>query len=253
VDDVRIEVSDDGAVRTIVLDRPEKRNALTREMFDVLIDAFTDEPPAAQRVSVIRAEGPSFCAGVDLGQRAGNETGEGRTPLERLCAAIWSHPRPVVAVVHGAAIGGGAMLALHCDFVVAAADAKFANGAVQLGLAPAWSVSRRMQDVLGPALARELLLGGDAVTAERLADAKAIAAAVPAESLDAEAARVVDRLAANAPLSLRAVKATLAAEPWAERPHERVTALIERVQASDDAKEGVLARKERRAAAFRGV
>lgn len=253
MDDIRIDLTDDGAVRTITLDRPDKRNALTREMFDVLIEAFAAEPPASQRVTVLRAEGPSFCAGVDLGQRADNETGEGRTPLERLCSAVWRHPRPVVAVVQGAAIGGGAMIALHCDFVVAVEDAPFANGAVQLGLTPVWPVTRRMQDVLGPALGRELLLAGTAIAGARLADAHVIARAVHADALDAEAQRIVDRLAANAPLSLHAVKATLAADPYGELGHETVTAQIERVQASADAKEGVLARKERRAPAFTGL
>lgn len=253
MDDIRVELSADGARRTITLDRPEKRNALTREMFDVLIDAFGDDPPPEQRVTVLRAEGPVFCAGVDLGQRAGNETGEGRTPLERLCAAIWRHAQPVVGVVQGSAVGGGAMIALHCDFVVAAEDAQFANGAVQLGLTPVWNVTRRIQDVAGAALARELLLGGDGVPAYRLARAHVIARAVPAEQLDDVAEQVVARLAANAPLSLRAVKATLAADTLVERGHERVTRLIERVQGSADAKEGVLARKERRAPVYRGV
>jgi len=253
VDDIRIELSADGARRTITIDRPEKRNALTREMFDGLIDAFSVDPPPEQRVTVLRAEGSVFCAGVDLGQRADNETGEGRTPLERLCAAIWRHPQPVVAIVQGSAIGGGAMIALHCDFVVAVEDAQFANGAVQLGLTPVWNVTRRVQEVAGAALARELLLGGDGVPARRLAHAHVIARAVPAEELEDVSERVVARLAANAPLSLRAVKATLSADTLAERGHEEVSRLIESVQGSDDAKEGVLARKERRPPLYRGV
>lgn len=253
MDDIRVEVSADGTRRTITLDRPEKRNALTREMFDALIDAFAADPPPEQRVTVLRAEGPVFCAGVDLGQRADNETGEGRTPLERLCAAMWKHPQPVVSVVQGSAIGGGAMIALHSDFVVAVEDAVFGNGAVQLGLTPVWSITRRIQEVAGAALARELLLGGDGVPAHRLAHAHVIARAVPAGELDDAAERIVARLAANAPLSLRAVKATLAAETLVERGHDNVTRLIEQVQRSADAKEGGLARKERRAPVYRGV
>jgi enoyl-CoA hydratase/carnithine racemase len=253
VDDIRVELSAGGTRRTITLDRPEKRNALTREMFDVLIDAFSADPPPERRVTVLRAEGSVFCAGVDLGQRTDNETGEGRTPLERLCAAVWKHPQPVVAVVQGSAIGGGAMVALHCDFVVADQDATFANGAVQLGLTPVWNVTRRIQEVVGAALARELLLGGDGVSASRLAHAHVIARAVPAGELDDAVERVVARLAANAPLSLRAVKATFAADVWAEGGHERVTQLIERVQGSADAMEGMLARKERRTPAYRGA
>jgi enoyl-CoA hydratase/carnithine racemase len=250
--DLRIEVGAGGAVRTITLDRAEKRNALTREMFDVLIDAFTVEPPAQERVTVIAAEGPVFCAGVDLGQRAGNETSEGRSPLELLCAAVAAYPLPVVAVVQGHAIGGGAMLALHCDLIVAVEEARFGNAAVQAGLTPAWGVSRHILEIAGEALGRELLLLGDPIEATQLARAGVITAAVPEAALRGATRRIVARLAANAPLSLRAVKATLAARPFAERDHAEVTALVERVQRSEDAVEGGLARKERRAPLFTG-
>jgi enoyl-CoA hydratase/carnithine racemase len=251
--DIRIELDDGRAVRTVTLDRPEKRNALTREMFDILIDAFSSEPPAAERVTVIQAEGPAFCGGVDLGQRAGNESDEGQSPLERLCDAIARYPLPVVAVVQGPAIGGGAMIALHCDLVVAVDDARFGNAAVQAGMTPAWAVSRQVLAAAGESLSRELLLLGDSIDAQRLAAAGVIARAVPAATLDAEAKRIVDRLTANAPLSLRAIKATLAARPYVERGHDAATALVERVQASADAKEGAAARRERRKPRFAGV
>ena len=200
MDDVRIESTREGAVRVITLARAEKRNALSMAMFEVLIGAFEQEPPPAQRLTLLRAEGPVFCAGVDLGQRAERAVAEGESPLERLCAAITGHQLPVVAAVQGAAIGGGLMIALHCDFVVAVDEAKVGNSAVQLGLAPPWPITRRVADAAGPALARELLIGGDLVPAERLAAAHVIAAAVPAAEFDAEVERIVERLALNAPL-----------------------------------------------------
>jgi enoyl-CoA hydratase/carnithine racemase len=252
MDEVLIETDPAGAVRTITLNRPEKRNALTREMFARLQEAFEQEPGPTARVTVIAAEGPSFCAGVDLGERSDNASGAGASPLELLCEAVRAYPLPVVAAVQGAAIGGGAMLALHCDFVVAVADAKIVNAAVQMGLVPAWLPARRVGEVAGEALARELLLLGEIVPAERLARAFVIAAAVPAEELQAEVDRVVGRLAANAPLSLRAIKATLTTEAYAGLAHVEVDAAIARAQASDDAKEGVAARRERRPAQFAG-
>jgi enoyl-CoA hydratase/carnithine racemase len=252
MDEVLIETDPAGAVRTITLNRPEKRNALTREMFARLQEAFEQEPGPTARVTVIAAEGPSFCAGVDLGERSDNASGAGASPLELLCEAVRAYPLPVVAAVQGAAIGGGAMLALHCDFVVAVADAKIGNAAVQMGLVPAWLPARRVGEVAGEALARELLLLGEIVPAERLARAFVIAAAVPAEELQAEVDRVVGRLAANAPLSLRAIKATLTTEAYAGLAHVEVDAAIARAQASDDAKEGVAARRERRPAQFAG-
>jgi enoyl-CoA hydratase/carnithine racemase len=247
--DIRIDTG--ATVRTITLSRPEKRNALTREMFETLTAAFEREPAAAERVTVLRAEGPSFCAGVDLGQRAANDAREGRSPLELLCAAIRRYPLPVVAVVQGHAIGGGMMLALSCDFVVAADDAKVGNGAVQMGLVPAFGLAREIAAVAGKALARELFLLGDPMPAARLGHA--LAGAVPAAELEVATDRVVARLAANAPLSMRAVKATLNAEPFAAAPHGRAQELIERAAASEDSREGVAARRERRPPAFAGI
>jgi enoyl-CoA hydratase/carnithine racemase len=245
--DIRV---DHGSVRTITLTRPGKRNALTREMFATLWDVLESDPPPEQRVTVLRSTGPVFCAGVDLSERASNPSAAGESPLERLCAALHAHPLPVVAVVQGAAIGGGLMLALHCDFVIADEAAMLGNAAVQMGLVPAWDVARRVLALAGAATARELLLLGDPLPAARLGHV--LTAAVPAEALDATAARLIARLEANAPLSLRAIKATLNARAYAEAPHENADALIARAQRSEDSREGVLARREKRPATFAG-
>jgi enoyl-CoA hydratase/carnithine racemase len=252
VSEIIIRCEWDGAVRTIPLNRPDKRNALSREMFDVLIDAFETEPALTDRVTVLRAEGTVFCAGVDLGQRADNPSAAGQSPLERLCDAIRRYPLPVVAVVQGHAIGGGMMLALHCDFVVAAEEARLGNTAVQLGLVPAWEPARRVVEAIGVTLARELLLLGDPVPAGRLAAAHAIADVVPTDGLNAAADAVVSRLVANAPLSLRAVKATLNAGAYVEAEHPVADDAIARAQVSEDAVEGVAARKEKRTPQFAG-
>jgi enoyl-CoA hydratase/carnithine racemase len=252
MDEVRIESTREGAVRVITLARPEKRNALSMDMFAVLTEAFEQEPPPVERLTLLRAEGPVFCAGVDLGQRAERAVAEGESPLERLCAAISAHPLPVVAAVQGAAIGGGLMMALHCDFVVAVKEAKIGNSAVQLGIVPPWPLTRKVAEVAGPSLARELLVRGDLVPAERLAAAHVITAAVSVESFDAEIERIVGRLALNAPLSLRAIKSTLVKEAFAAVPHKDVERLIQSVQESEDAKEGVSARREKRPPVFMG-
>ena len=250
--DLRFETLRGGAVRVIALARPDKRNAITLEMFTALTAAFEQEPPPEQRLTLLKAEGTVFCAGVDLGQRAEQPAPEGESPLERLCAAVRRHPLPVVAAVQGHAIGGGFMLAMHCDFVLAADSARLGNAAVQLGLVPPWPLARAVAAAVGPALARTLLLGGDLLPAPRLAAAHAIAAAVPEAELDAAVERVVDRLARNAPLSLRAVKATLGADAYVPAPHDDVAALLRRAQLSADAREGVAARREKREPRFTG-
>ncbi|AYG03150.1 enoyl-CoA hydratase/isomerase family protein [Gryllotalpicola protaetiae] len=240
-------------IRRLTLNRPDKRNALTREMFDTLIHAFTRSPDPAERVTVLDARGTVFCAGVDLGQRTEGGDPEGASPLEQLCAAIAAYPLPVVAVLQGHAIGGGGMIALHCDFVVASADARIGNSAVQLGLVPAWPVARAVLERARFAKAAELLLLGDLIDATTLAARNLIAAAVDASQLQTTADALTARLAANAPLSLRAIKATLNADDRLHSDHAEVLAAIRAAQLSDDAREGVLARKERRSPVYRGM
>ncbi len=248
MEEIKVETTDDGAVRTITIDRPDKRNAVTRAMFAELTELFEVEPPPTERVTLIRSEGNVFCSGIDLNERLVH----GAPPLAELCEVIHDYPLPVVARMQGDAIAGGAFLALFCDFVVAAKPAKFWVSLVQIGLAPPWVLTRRLTELASPALARELVLLGDPLTAEYLAAAHVIVSAVDLDQLDSEVDRIVSRLAANAPLSLRAVKATLAAKPFQEKPHDDIEAMIVRARDSEDGREGVKARLERRMPQYAG-
>jgi enoyl-CoA hydratase/carnithine racemase len=242
-------VSVGGAVRTVTLARPAKRNALNAGMLSTLEAAFSAECSEDERVIVLRAEGPAFCAGVDLSERLPD-----RGLIERALQAVERCPLPVVAVVQGDAIAGGAELALHCDIVVALATAHIGMSLAQIGLAPPWPLALKLLDVAGPSVAREILLLGDPVTASRLAEFGVIARAVPPEDLQATAQQVIDRLAANAPLSLRAIKASLlrGAAIRDQIPHDDINRLIEDAGRSEDAREGMRARLEKRRAEFRG-
>ncbi|MEX2555153.1 MAG: enoyl-CoA hydratase/isomerase family protein [Actinomycetota bacterium] len=248
MDHIRIENERDGAVRVITIDRPDKRNALSGEMFQQLIEAFRVEPPREERVTLLRSEGHVFCSGIDLNERLVY----GAPPLDELCIAIEEYSLPVVARMQGDAIAGGAFLALFCDFVVAAKEARFWVSLVQIGLAPPWPLTRKLVELAPLALAKRLVLLGDPMPASALAEADAIAAAVAPEELDAEVERVVERLATNAPLSLRAIKATLSAKGYVEAPHEHVLELIAAARDSEDGREGVQARLERRMPQYAG-
>lgn len=243
-----------GAVRTITLNRPEKRNALDADMLAALHAAFLAAPAAEERVAVIRANGPVFCAGLDLRERAGTLDAAGASPIEDVLHAIELYPLPVVAVVQGDAIAGGNELALHCDFVVASEDAHFGMSLAQIGLAPTWFLAKKLLEVGGPVAAREILFLGDPLPARRMHELGIIARCVPAGELEAAAAAIIDRLAANAPLSLRAMKALLVREMQFRDgiPHQDVDALIAAARRSDDAREGIAARLEKRPASFRG-
>jgi enoyl-CoA hydratase/carnithine racemase len=248
----KLKVSANGAVRHVILARSEKRNALDGEMLDRLREAFVATPPAAERVTVIRAEGPVFCAGLDLRERDGGRVGS--AGIEAMLHAIELYPLPVVAVVHGDAIAGGNELALHCDFVVASEAARFGMSLAKIGLAPSWFLAKKLLEVAGPVGAREMLLLGDLLPARRMAELGLIYRAVPAADLDAAAEAVITRLAANAPLSLKAMKALLV-RAMAFRDgieHTEVDALVAEAGRSADAREGIAAMLERRAPRFEG-
>lgn len=251
---VRESIEAFGAVRVVTLDRPEKRNALNAEMLEQLQERFTSDPDAAERVTVIRAEGPSFCAGVDLKERAENGMADSASAIESMLHAIAMYPLPVVGIVHGDAIAGGNELALHCDLVIASTTARFGMSLAQIGLAPTWFLAKKIMEVGGPVFAREMLLLGDPVTSTRMADLGLILKAVAPDRLDVEAQVVIDRLAANAPLSLRAMKAVLTRQMDFRTTidHADVDALVEAARRSNDAKEGITARLERRTATFSG-
>lgn len=250
----KVLVEDNGPVRTITLNRPEKRNALDSEMLGQLAAAFREEPSQDLRVVVVRANGASFCSGLDLKER--NERGPqaGASPIEEVLHLVEHYPLPVVAVVQGDAIAGGNELALHCDLVVASEEAQFGMSLAQIGLAPTWFLAKKLLEVAGPVGAREVLFLGDPLSARRMHELGAISRVASPEELEVVARSVIERLAANAPLSLRAMKALLVRE-MAFRDgisHDDVDALVDQARMSDDAREGIRARMEKRAPAFKG-
>ncbi|MGB4863438.1 MAG: enoyl-CoA hydratase/isomerase family protein [Tepidiformaceae bacterium] len=251
----RVAIETNGTVRTVTLDRAEKRNAMDALMLDELATAFDVTPSANERVTVVRANGSVFCAGLDLKERGEGSPMRGASPIEHVLELIEHYPMPVVAVVQGDAIAGGNELALHCDIVVASTAARFGMSLAQIGLAPTWFLAKKLLEVGGPVAAREILLLGDPIPAERMHALGLIARVAAPEALDAAAAAVIDRLAANAPLSLRAMKALLVRE-MAFRdaiPHADVDALVDAARTSTDAREGMAARLAKRPANFQGM
>jgi enoyl-CoA hydratase/carnithine racemase len=237
----------EGAQRSILLNRPDKRNALDAAMIAELQAAFTAPPAAEERVAVVRAAGAVFCAGLDMKERSARPMGA--SPIEAMLHAIEIYPLPVVAVVQGDAIAGGNELALHCDLVVASKAARFGMSLAQIGLAPSWFLAKT-----GPVTTRRILLLGDPLPAERLYELGVISHIADHDDLDIVAGHVIQRLAENAPLSLRAMKALIVREmAFRDRiAHEDVDALVEQVRRSEDAQEGMAARLARRKASFKG-
>ena len=248
----KVLVDVNGPVRTVTLNRPEKRNALDTETLDGMIAAFPNEPGSEERVAVVRANGPSFCSGMDLSAKV---AGLGQpTSIETMLRRIETYPLPVVAIVHGPAIAGGNELALHCDFVVASTSAIFGMSLSQIGLAPTWFLAKKLMEVAGPVAAREILLLGEPLPSKRLYDLGIITRLAEPDSLQDAAQAIIDRLAANAPLSLKNMKAMLVRQ-MAFRDTTQFDDLnseVKKISASSDAMEGIQARLERRQPLFRG-
>ena len=152
------------------------------------------------------------------------------------------------------AIAGGNELALHCDFVIASEKARFGMSLAQIGLAPNWFLAKKLMEVLGPVTTREMLLLGDPLPAIKLHALGLIARCVPPDQLEAEAEKVIGRLANNAPLSLKAMKALTVRqlEIRDHIKHDDVDALVVAAMQSQDAQEGMKARLEKRTAKFQG-
>jgi enoyl-CoA hydratase/carnithine racemase len=250
----KVIIDKQGPVKTVWMNRAEKRNALDSELLTEMIDALRAPVADDDRVVVIRGKGQVFCAGLDMAERRGTIGSGGASGIEVMLRAIELCPLPVVAVVQGDAIAGGNELALHCDLVVASDKARFGMSLAQVGLAPNWFLAKKLVEILGPVTTREMLLLGDPLPATKLHALGLIARCVPAAELEAEAGKVIDRLASNAPLSLKAMKAlTVRQLEFRDAiKHDDVDLLVQAALKSEDAQEGMKARLEKRMATFRG-
>ena len=215
-------------------------------------EAFEAEPDADERVTVLRAEGPVFCSGLQL-STSGVDQQEADN-IEAMFTAVQHYPLPVVAVVQGAAIAGGCELALHCDFIVSIENARFAMPLPQLGVTTGWFLTKKIIETAGPFVAREFLLLGDPLPASRLQDLGVVARTATPEGLDEAADKLVARLAANAPLAMRTMKAIMNQQMSFLYDIDRgdTDDMVRAVFDSADAVEGVAAKVEKRIPTFTG-
>lgn len=235
-----------GPIRHVKLNRPEKRNALNPEMIRLLKEAFEKPPGPGERLALVEAEGPVFCAGIDLKER--DASAAGIKPFEEALHAMETFPLPVVGVVQGHAIAGGNEIALHCDLVVASRAAKFGMSPVQIGLAPSWFLCKKLMEIAGPVATKKILLLGEPSPAQTFFDMGLISHIADPEDLTATRDQIVDRLSRNAPMSLKAIKAVLTRQ-LTYRDHIEHADLDKQlgiVRESEDAKEGIRALFEKR-------
>lgn len=200
----------EGGVATITLNRPEKKNALTVEMYASLVEGLTRaEQDTAVRVVLLRGEGDNFTSGNDLKDFMNDPPSGFDSPVFQLLLKLVDFEKPLVAAVHGAAIGIGTTALMHCDLVYAREDAKLHMPFVNLGLCPEGGSSLLFPRLVGMQKATEVLFFGDAFGAEDAKDMGLVNEVFPAASFDEEVRGRVERLVAQPAAALRAAKELL--------------------------------------------
>src|SRR3954462_2000372 len=192
-------VTDEGLVRTIRMNRPEKKNALTSAMYDAMAEAIeTASGSSSIRCVLICGAPGAFSAGNDLGDFMKPATGgEGLgNAVLRFLYALARAERPLVAAVQGVAVGIGTTMMLHCDYVVAAADARFSTPFVALGLVPEAASSLLAPRLMGHRRAFDLLVMSNPLSGEEAKAAGLINQVVPADQVEAEAMTAAQQIAA---------------------------------------------------------
>ncbi len=246
-------VTEEEEVRTITLNRPERRNAMTPEMQDELIAAMNDAAAGNCRVIVFAGTGESFCAGLDLSalqgmnDRSAAEYTADAQRVARLFRTLYELPKPTIAAVHGAAIAGGTGLATICDFTLAVPAAKFSYTEVRIGFIPALvSVFLTLQ--IGDKRARDLLLTGRLFNSEEAYRLGLVSEVVPSEQLAARTRELAQVLKANSPQSIAATKRLLAAQnkDLLDRSIAAALAANAEARSTHDFREGVASFLEKR-------
>ena len=254
---IKVARAADGAV-WVTLDRPEARNALSRavnlELRRLAVELGTDREV---RAVVLSGAGGAFSAGADLKERRGVAAADSGPYVDAIAGAInaWAEmPRPTIAAMSGAALGGGLELALACDFRIASEDAVMGLLEVRLGIMPGAGGTQRLTRLLGVARAKELVLTGRRIDARRALEIGLVSRVVPVAELRAAAEELAAELSACAPLSI--AKAKEAIDLGAGLPIDQALALERRCYdvtlASEDRNEGLRAFAEKRPPRFTG-
>ncbi len=202
----------EGAVASIVLNQPKKKNAISAVMMDKLTDALHElEQEDAVRVIVLRGEGENFCAGGDLDQPGPRPmTAEfSRQSLRRYLRAtraIRETSKPVVALVRGYAVGGAVSLMLACDLALLSEGARIIPNFCKIGLIPEMGLMSTLPAVVGPQKAKEILFFGERLSAADCLGLGVVNRVFPEESFEEEAAAFLEKLCALPNLSLRITK-----------------------------------------------
>jgi enoyl-CoA hydratase len=253
--------SKEGRVGTMIFNNPERHNAVSLEMWHSaakILDDFADDRDV--RVVVLAgAGGKAFVSGADISkfedERATREAvSHYNAATEKVYSRIAAYPKPVIAAIQGYCLGGGLNLAIACDLRFCSEGSRFALPAAKLGLGYGYAGLKRFIDTIGPAHTKDIFFSARQFGAAEALSMGIVNRVLPDDQLDAFVKEYAEGIAANAPLTVEAIKqiSTEALKPESERDLERAASLVDRCFASRDYVEGRTAFMEKRKPVFTG-
>ena len=251
----------DGAIGWVIFNNPQKRNAMSLEMYEATaatLEGYAKDPEI--RVVILKGEGDkAFVSGADISQfkdrRANAEQVKAAEAISERCnKAIRECPKPVIAMIRGYCMGGGLGIAVVCDMRIASDDSQFGVPAAKLGVGYRFNGIRRLTEVVGPQFTAEIFYTGRRFSAQEALQMGLINRMLPAAELEKYVLDYAATLTGNAPLTIAAVKRCLIElrKDPGERDLSLCNKMVEDCFASEDYKEGQAAFMEKRKPAFRG-
>lgn len=253
----------EGNIATVTLNRPEVRNALSREAYRLLEQAFLDvQRDPEVRCVLLTGTDPAFCSGDDVREIMAGDEREStvnrlldvRPRVTPAAQAVLECDRPVIAAVNGAAVGWGMDLTLYCDIRIASDRAKFGELFVKRGLISDVGGIWRLPQVVGPSKAAELLFTGDIIDAKEAERIGLVSRVVEHDTLMQAAGELAAKIAANPPLAVRHLKEGLRRSQYGDLQElgTFVAKTLGVLFQTEDHKEGVASFLEKRAPVFTG-
>lgn len=247
-----IDITDDGAVRVLRIDREDKLGALSASLVEALSAEFARVAADEQvRAMVLTGTGRGFIAGADIGEYEGADPDtfvEYQHKSRAVFDALEALPIPTIAAVNGYAFGGGFELALCCDIILASESARFSLPEVKLGIIPGGGGTQRLTRAAGPRFAKEVIMTGRTVRSDEALRRGIAAAVIPDDELDSAARSLARQLAAGPSQALREIKRLVDRAPGRELgdglADEQAT--LAQIFSSADAQEGIAAFSQKR-------
>jgi len=251
----------DGHVGYVIFNNPERRNAVSLEMWEVtarILDDFSKDDDV--RVVVLTGAGDkAFVSGADISrfenERANEEAiARYNQTVERANAAIYDYPKPTIAMIRGFCIGGGVGLALCCDLRICSDDSRFAVPAAKLGLGYPFHGLKKLVDVVGPSFAKEIFYTARQFDAEEARAMGLVNRVVKAAELEAYVKKYADTIGQNAPMTIATTKFIIGevVKDESKRDLAKCAAMVKKCFESNDYTEGRRAFMEKRTPVFTG-